>query len=79
MNDDTRPARLRAVEGEHEHDQVPRLLRFREAHPDVKVEYRPPAWQAIIPQPNGETVITRYNLKAILDKLDELLGEYPSS
>ncbi len=29
-------------------------------------------WQASIPEPNGETVITRYWLKALLDTLDEL-------
>jgi hypothetical protein len=29
--------------------------------------------QARIPEPNGETVITRYILKELLDKLGELL------
>ena len=30
-------------------------------------------WQARIPQPHGETVITRYILRELLDKLDELI------
>ena len=31
-------------------------------------------WQAVIPEPNGEQVITRYTLGHLLDKLDELTG-----
>jgi hypothetical protein len=30
-------------------------------------------WQAVIPEPDGEIVTTRYTLRALLDKLDELL------
>jgi hypothetical protein len=33
-----------------DHDQVPRLLRFREAHPDVTIAFGGPFWQAIIPE-----------------------------
>jgi hypothetical protein len=33
--------------------------------------------QARIPEPGGETVITRYTLRELLDKLDELLGQAP--
>jgi len=62
---------------DHDHDQVPRLLRFREAHPDVIVAFGGPFWQAIIPEPHGETAVTRYDLKALLDKLSELLREHP--
>jgi hypothetical protein len=62
-----------------DHDQVPRLLEFRKAHPDVIVAFGGPFWQAIVPEPRGETVITRYELKALLDKLDELLEEHPST
>ena len=53
--------------------QVVRLQAFRAAHQDVIIgtgEFG--TWQARIPQPNGETVITRYALKPLLDKLDEL-------
>jgi hypothetical protein len=31
-------------------------------------------WQAVIPEPTGEQVITRYTLGHLLDKLDELTG-----
>jgi hypothetical protein len=31
--------------------------------------------QARIPEPNGETVITRHTLRELLDKLDELTRE----
>jgi hypothetical protein len=55
-------------------DQVIRLARFRSAHPDVIVgDGGFGTLQARIPEPSGETVITRYTLKELLDKLDELL------
>jgi hypothetical protein len=31
-------------------------------------------WQAVIPEPAGERVITRYTLGQLLDRLDELTG-----
>jgi hypothetical protein len=34
-------------------------------------------WQTVIPKPNGEIVTTRYALRALLDKLDELLSANP--
>jgi hypothetical protein len=34
-------------------------------------------WQGCIPEPSGETVITRYRLRELLDKLDELVGGHP--
>jgi hypothetical protein len=64
------PAR-HVVDGEP--DQVLRLHRFRAAHPAVAIG---PAefgtWQARIPEPNGETVLTRHLLRELLDKLDSL-------
>ena len=69
-----RPA-LRLAQAEP--DQVPRLLAFRAAHPDVIVgagEFG--TWQARIPEPNGETVVNRYRLVELLDKLDELTGQH---
>jgi hypothetical protein len=55
-------------------DQVIRLARFRAAHPDVIVgDGGFGTMQARILEPNGETVITRYILKELLDKLEELL------
>ena len=64
---------MSGVRGEPEYvDQVPRKLAYEAAHPDVQVIYRGPFWQAIIPEVDGETVITRYDLKALLDKLESL-------
>ena len=56
-----------------EPDQVPRLAAFRAAHPQVIIgagEFG--VWQALIPRPDGETVVARHELKALLDKLDSL-------
>jgi len=55
-------------------DQVLRLNQYRRDHPGVTVCAGPGYWQAQIPQRNGETVITRYQLKDLLDKLDTLTG-----
>ena len=57
-----------------------RLQAFRAAHQDVIIgtgEFG--TWLACIPEPNGETVITRYALKPLLDKLDELTGATTSA
>ncbi len=35
-------------------------------------------WQARIPEPDGEQIISRYTLRELLDKLDELTGEHRS-
>src|ERR1700685_3705686 len=68
-----RPA-LRGVADEP--DQVPRLQRFRAEHPDVIIGTDDfGTWQGRIPEPNGETVTSRYTLKELLDRLDELTGE----
>ena len=53
-------------------DPLLRLAAFREAHPAVVIGAGTGYWQAVIPEPSGETVITRYTLRALLDKLDEL-------
>ena len=52
-----------------------RLARFRQAHPGVMVGAGRGWWQAIIPEPNGQQVITRYILGQLPDRLDELTGE----
>lgn len=55
-------------------DQVLRLARFREQHPDVIIgDGGFGTWQALIPEENGETVTTRYTLRELLDRLDEIL------
>jgi len=53
-------------------DQVPRREAYEAAHPDVKITYHGGWWQAVIPEDAGETVISRYELKALLDKLESL-------
>jgi hypothetical protein len=59
-----------------EPDQVPRLTRFRAEHPDVIIGSGGfGTWQARIPEPSGETVITRYRLVELLDKLDEVTSQ----
>lgn len=65
---------LRTVPAE-DYEQTVRLARFRQAHPDVIVGGGGfGTWQARIPEPDGETVITRYALRDLVDKLEELLG-----
>ena len=58
-------------------DQVLRLSAFRAAHPQVAIATLGygAAWQARIPEDRGETVLTRYLLRELLDKLGEVLGE----
>jgi hypothetical protein len=64
------PPRLTSMQDEL--DQKPRLIRFRDEHPGVLISEGFGFWQAVIPEPSGETVITRYELRDLLDKLDEL-------
>jgi len=57
--------------------QVPRLLAFRAAHPGVIIgagEFG--TWQALIPEPDGETVVSRRRLCELLDRLDELTAQH---
>jgi hypothetical protein len=57
-----------------EPDQVPRLRAFRERYPQAVIGTLGPAsaWQARIPEENGETVVTRYLLSDLLDRLEEI-------
>ena len=71
-----RARRLRLVPDEY--DQVLRLDRFRQDHPAIVVRAGNGWWQAVIPAPAGEIVTTRYTLRALLDKLDELINANPS-
>lgn len=54
-------------------DQVPRKLAYEAAHPDIRITYRATHWEAVIPHEdgNGETIVTRYELRQLLDKLEE--------
>jgi len=64
------------VRGLEELGQLCRLNRFRAQHPGVVIKQDTGFgfWQAWIPLSNGGTVITRYGLGILLDRLDELLG-----
>jgi hypothetical protein len=56
-----------------EPDQVLRLQASRVAHPEVIIgDGGFGVWQARIPEPEGERIISRYTLLELLDKLDEL-------
>jgi hypothetical protein len=57
-----------------EPDQVLRLIRFRQDHPDVIIgDGGFSTLQARIPEPSGEIVITRYTLRELLDRLEEVI------
>ena len=59
-----------------EPDQLLRLAQFRASHPEVIIgDGGFSTFQARIPEPDGETVITRYTLRELLDKIDELTAE----
>ena len=63
-----------------EPDQVLRLQTFRAAHPEVIIgDAGFGVWQARIPEPDGEQIISRYALRELLDKLDKLAGEGTAS
>ncbi len=71
MSDRGTVARMMAC-GEPEYaDQVPRRMAYEKAHPETEIIYLGPCWQAVITEDAGQTVITRYELKALLDKLEE--------
>ena len=56
--------------------QVLRLQAFRTAHPHVIIgDAGFGVWQACIPEQDGERIISRYMLRELLDKLDEIAGE----
>ncbi len=55
-----------------EADQVLRLHEYRQAHPGIAIHSGPGYWQAQIPEPAGEQIITRHRLTELLDQLDAL-------
>jgi hypothetical protein len=64
------------VNGLEQPGQLWRLGQFRARNPGVMIRRDAGFgfWQAWIPVSNGGTVITRYLLQDLLDKLEELLG-----
>jgi hypothetical protein len=65
-----------AVNGLERPGQLWRLGQFRARNPGVTIKRDVGFgfWQAWIPVSNGGTVITRYLLQDLLDKLEALLG-----
>ena len=65
------------VRGEPDYiNQVSRRRAFEADHPDVQITYHGPHWEARIPHDAGETVINRYELRVLLDKLEKLTADY---
>ena len=58
--------------GEAPPDHALRLRRIREICPGIEITRRGP-WQAIIPEPDGERTVVRWELAEFLDRLDALL------
>lgn len=59
-------------------DELARLRQFRAGHPDVLIgDGGFGTWQALIPEVNGETVVTRYTLRELLDKLAVICPDLP--
>jgi len=57
--------------------QVLRLHAFRARYPQIVVGKLGlgGAWQGLVPRESGEIVITRYDLRELLDKLIDILSE----
>ena len=59
-------------------DELARLRQFRAGHPDVLIgDGGFGTWQALIPEVNGETVVTRYTLRELLDWLGVIFPDLP--
>jgi hypothetical protein len=57
--------------------QVLRLHAFRAAHPEVIIgDGGFEVWQARIPEPDGERIISRYLLRELLDELSLLTWDH---
>jgi hypothetical protein len=64
------------VRGEPDYaEQIPRLASYRHAHPGADIIYLGSWWQYILTEGNGLTVIVRFTLEELLDKLDSLDAE----
>lgn len=61
------------IRGEPEYiDQIPRRMAYEAAHPDAEIVYAGSYWQAVITEEAGQVIVTRYDLKSLLDKLEAL-------
>jgi hypothetical protein len=61
-------------------DELARLRQFRAGHPDVLIgDGGFGTWHALIPEVNGETVVTRYTLRELLDMLAVIFPDLPAA
>jgi hypothetical protein len=51
---------------------IPRPPGLRGRPPGTEITYRGAYWRAVIREGNGETTVVRYDLRQLLDRLDEL-------
>jgi hypothetical protein len=58
--------------------QGDRRFEYEKRHPGVTIEFLRPAWRAVVPEDEGETIVARYDLKSLLDKLESLDGASPA-
>jgi hypothetical protein len=58
-----------------DHATLARMDQFQRAHPGIELHSGLGFWQAIIPEDSGSTIITRYVLRLLLDKLDQVVNE----
>lgn len=65
---------LHVVNGEARPNPALRLRRFREEHPDIKIDWRNP-WEAEMPQPDGARGrVVAYELHDLLDEVERRLA-----
>ena len=64
---------LAVIDGQVLLDPALRLKRYREEHPDIEIILRGP-WEALIPEPDGQRVIVRWELSDLLDEIDKRLA-----
>ena len=55
-------------------DQVPRLAAFRDAHPDIEIDSPADSRGMWCAREGGKILAVKFGLRALLDRLDELLA-----
>jgi len=69
---------LHVANGDARPDPVLRLRRFREAHPDITINWGSP-WEAAMTEPDGaQRWVVRYEINDLLDEVERRLAERAS-
>jgi hypothetical protein len=63
------------ADGDAAPDPAVRLKRIREEHPDIRIIVRSPC-EALIPEPDGQRVIVRWDLGDLLDEVEKRLAAH---